>query len=103
MCPSSSIAAKSALSPAFWINLLRLWNPNYRPWELEKDLGIRAQLRVLDMKRERFGDKHRGARTTLGKLADMCRSAGRLEVERREGGGQSDGVNSPRQSSILVQ
>lgn len=51
-----------------------------RPWEAEADPEIRSQLRVLDMKRATFGERHEGTHTTLGRLGGLCRMAGRLEV-----------------------
>lgn len=51
-----------------------------RPWETEADPEIRAQLRVLDMKRATFGERHAGTHTTLGRLGGLCRAAGRLQV-----------------------
>ncbi|CAM9418276.1 unnamed protein product, partial [Hapterophycus canaliculatus] len=50
-----------------------------RPWETEADTAIRSQLRALDMKRCTFGIRHPGTRMTLGRLAGLCREAGRLE------------------------
>lgn len=47
---------------------------------MEADPEIRAQLRVLDMKRATFGERHAGTRLTLGRLGGLCRMAGRLEV-----------------------
>lgn len=51
-----------------------------RPWETEADPEIKSQLRVLDMKRMTFGERHAGTHTTLGRLGGLCRAAGRLEV-----------------------
>lgn len=51
-----------------------------RPWETEGDPEIKSQLRVLDMKRLAFGERHAGTHTTLGRLGGLCRAAGRLEV-----------------------
>eukprot|EP00903_Cladosiphon_okamuranus_P006591 g6439.t1 len=50
-----------------------------RPWETEGDPEIKSQLRVLDMKRLTFGERHVGTHTTLGRLGGLCRAAGRLE------------------------
>eukprot|EP00752_Nemacystus_decipiens_P004020 g3682.t2 len=50
-----------------------------RPWETEGDPEIKSQLRLLDMKRLTFGERHAGIHTTLGRLGGLCRAAGRLE------------------------
>lgn len=60
----------------------RVANP--RPWEREANPRIKAQLRILDIKKAECGKNHPGTIITLEKLAHLYRDVGRLQVGQRQ-------------------